>query len=193
MMAAAFLTVAAAGEAPAPRNPDGQVPLTRDEIASWTSAPTSPKHRLRWSTQLRRQHPTQIMPLPAAINPEPMKITIQVEYQYRSPVTDFVPIYRPSHPMARPTCPAPPTCPPSPCPSPRPDTIDGKLRARDAAWQVLAQGGMSRGTHHPLSGSLRCCGVTEWLVRQNTSGIPARAGTRRGRMAPQQGELLGGL
>ena len=59
MLAAAFLAVAAAAERRRDPRPDGQIPLTRNEIASlFTSLiikpPDSARHRLRWSGWRRR-------------------------------------------------------------------------------------------------------------------------------------------
>jgi SRSO17 transposase len=59
MLACAFLTVAAAAERIRNPEPDGQIPLTRNEIASlFTHLITSPahgiRHRLRWSAWRRR-------------------------------------------------------------------------------------------------------------------------------------------
>jgi hypothetical protein len=58
MLAAAFLTVAAAEHACTPA-PPGQIPLTRNEISHLLASLTSPardaRHRLRWS-RWRRRH-----------------------------------------------------------------------------------------------------------------------------------------
>jgi SRSO17 transposase len=62
MLASAFLTAAAAAERARNPHPDGQIPLTRNEIASlFTHLVTMPAHdtryRLRWSAWRRRhQH-----------------------------------------------------------------------------------------------------------------------------------------
>ena len=72
MLASAFLAVAAAAERARNPGPAGQIPLTRNEIASlFTSLIIKPAderpHRLRWSAWRRRhQHRAQAMPLPAA-------------------------------------------------------------------------------------------------------------------------------
>jgi SRSO17 transposase len=63
MIAAAFLTIAAAGHSRQPA-PAGQIPLTRNEIAHLLATLTSPardaRHRLRWSRWRRRhQHRAQ--------------------------------------------------------------------------------------------------------------------------------------
>jgi hypothetical protein len=59
MLAAAFLTIAAASEHACTAAPPGQVPLTRNEIAHLLATLTSPahdaRHRLRWS-RWRRRH-----------------------------------------------------------------------------------------------------------------------------------------
>ena len=66
MLAAAFLAVTAAAERQRDPAPDGQIPLTRNEIASlFTSLiiqpPASTGHRLHWSTWRRRhQYRAQI-------------------------------------------------------------------------------------------------------------------------------------
>ena len=65
MLAAAFLTIAAASERRRNPDPDGQIPPTRNEIASLFNSlilnPShSPAHRLRWSAWRRRhQHRAQ--------------------------------------------------------------------------------------------------------------------------------------
>ena len=65
MLAAAFLTVAAAAESRRDPDPDGQIPLTRNEIASLFAAliikPAHDAwHRMRWSRWRRRhQHRAQ--------------------------------------------------------------------------------------------------------------------------------------
>jgi hypothetical protein len=65
MLASALLTVAAAAERTRNPHPDGQIPLTRNEIATLftrlTSKPAdSTWHRLRWSAWRRRhQHRAQ--------------------------------------------------------------------------------------------------------------------------------------
>jgi SRSO17 transposase len=65
MLASAFLTVTAATERTRNPDPDGQIPLTRNEIASlFTGLITRPaddaRHRLRWSAWRRRhQHRAQ--------------------------------------------------------------------------------------------------------------------------------------
>jgi SRSO17 transposase len=62
LLAAALLTIAAAAERQRDPDPDGQIPLTRNEIASLLTSltikpPDSPSHRLRWSAWRRRhQH-----------------------------------------------------------------------------------------------------------------------------------------
>jgi SRSO17 transposase len=62
MLAAAFLTIAAAAEHASGPAPDGQIPLTRNEIARLLAALViqpnrSPRHRLHWSAWRRRhQH-----------------------------------------------------------------------------------------------------------------------------------------
>jgi hypothetical protein len=62
MLTAAFLTITAAGERRRNPDPDGQIPLTRNEIASLLTGliikpPDGPGHRLRWSSWRRRhQH-----------------------------------------------------------------------------------------------------------------------------------------
>jgi SRSO17 transposase len=62
MLALAFLTITAAGERRRDPDPDGQIPLTRNEIASLLTGliikpPGGPGHRLRWSGWRRRhQH-----------------------------------------------------------------------------------------------------------------------------------------
>jgi hypothetical protein len=72
MLAAAFLTVAAAAERARKPQPDGQIPLNRNEIASlFTHLVTRPAHdtryRLRWSAWRRRhQQRARGVPLPAA-------------------------------------------------------------------------------------------------------------------------------
>jgi SRSO17 transposase len=59
MLAAAFLTIAAASEHACTAAPPGQVPLTRNEIAHLLATLTTPahdaRHRLRWS-RWRRRH-----------------------------------------------------------------------------------------------------------------------------------------
>jgi SRSO17 transposase len=59
MLAAAFLTIAAASEHAAAPAPAGQIPLTRNEIAhllaTLTSPARDPRHRMRWS-RWRRRH-----------------------------------------------------------------------------------------------------------------------------------------
>ncbi len=59
MLAAAFLTIAAANEHARHPEPDGQYPLTRNEIAHLLATLTSPAHdaryRMRWS-RWRRRH-----------------------------------------------------------------------------------------------------------------------------------------
>ena len=61
MLAAAFLTIAAAGHARQPA-PAGQIPLTRNEIAHLLATLTSPardaRHRLD-PHRFRRHHPKQ--------------------------------------------------------------------------------------------------------------------------------------
>ncbi len=64
MLAAAFLTIAAAGEHARQPAPAGQIPLTRNEIAHLLATLTSPahdaRHRTRWSRWRRRhQHRAQ--------------------------------------------------------------------------------------------------------------------------------------
>ena len=64
MLAAAFLTIAAATEHARQPAPAGQIPLTRNEIAHLLATLTSPardaRHRLRWSRWRRRhQHRAQ--------------------------------------------------------------------------------------------------------------------------------------
>jgi hypothetical protein len=65
MLAAALLTIAAAAERRRDPDPDGQIPLTRNEIAGLLAALAikpldSPGHRLRWSSWRRRhQHRAQ--------------------------------------------------------------------------------------------------------------------------------------
>ena len=64
MLAAAFLTIAAATEHARQPAPAGQIPLTRNEIAHLLATLTSPardaQHRLRWSRWRRRhQHRAQ--------------------------------------------------------------------------------------------------------------------------------------
>ena len=64
MLAAAFLTIAAATEHARQPAPPGQIPLTRNEIAHLLATLTSPardtQHRLRWSRWRRRhQHRAQ--------------------------------------------------------------------------------------------------------------------------------------
>ena len=65
MLATALLTVAAAAERRRAPDPDRQIPLTRNEIASLFAAltikpPDSPGHRLGWSSWRRRhQHRAQ--------------------------------------------------------------------------------------------------------------------------------------
>jgi SRSO17 transposase len=65
MLAAAFLTIAAAAERARHPGTDGKIPLTRNEIASLFASlvirpPGSDRHRLRWSTWRRRhQHRAQ--------------------------------------------------------------------------------------------------------------------------------------
>jgi hypothetical protein len=59
MLAAAFLTIAAAADRRRSPQPDGQIPLTRNEIATLFASliikpPDSIRHRLRWSTWRRR-------------------------------------------------------------------------------------------------------------------------------------------
>jgi len=59
MLAAALLTIAAAAERQRDPDPDRQIPLTRNEIASLLTGliikpPHSPTHRLRWSAWRRR-------------------------------------------------------------------------------------------------------------------------------------------
>ena len=62
MLALAFLTITAAAERARHQNPDGQIPLTRNELARLITAlaihpAPCPRHRLRWSTWRRRhQH-----------------------------------------------------------------------------------------------------------------------------------------
>lgn len=66
MLAAAFLTVAAAAERARNPDPPGQIPLTRNEIASLLTSliikpPDDTSHRLRWSAWRRcHQHRAQI-------------------------------------------------------------------------------------------------------------------------------------
>jgi hypothetical protein len=66
MLAAAFLAVAAAAERALTPNPDGQIPLTRNEIASLftsliTKPPADARHQLSWSAWRRRhQYRVQI-------------------------------------------------------------------------------------------------------------------------------------
>ena len=59
MLAAAFLTIAAAAEHARAPAPAGQAPLTRNEIAHLLASLTSPvhdaRHRMRWS-RWRRRH-----------------------------------------------------------------------------------------------------------------------------------------
>jgi hypothetical protein len=60
MLAAAVLTIAAALEHACDPDPDGQIPLTRNEIAHLIatliiSPARDPRHRLRWS-HWRRRH-----------------------------------------------------------------------------------------------------------------------------------------
>ena len=75
MLAAAFLAVAAAAERPAPRHPDGLIPLTRNEIASLFASliiQTAGRHRAP-AALVRLAAPPPIprpeMPLPAPSSP----------------------------------------------------------------------------------------------------------------------------
>jgi hypothetical protein len=61
MIAAALLAVAAAAERQRDPPPDGQIPLTRNEITTLFASliihpPGGPGHRPRWSAWRRHQH-----------------------------------------------------------------------------------------------------------------------------------------
>jgi hypothetical protein len=78
MLAAAFLAIATAAERCRDSPPDGQILLTRNEIATLFAhltikPPAGTAHRLDWSTW-RRRH--QYRARQCHYRPKPMKITI---------------------------------------------------------------------------------------------------------------------